>query len=226
MEQHNATLPVNEFDFRKELIRKGIHLCSLMIPLGYYFLPKPVALIVMLALALVSVLTDVARFYNASFSAFYYKIFHSILREHEVHAKKKNFTGATYVLISAVLCIALFPKVIAITSFSILIISDTASALFGRKFGKHKFSVGGMKKSWEGSSAFVLSAIAVILVTPKIAYLISEYCYAALAAICGAAAEVFSFDISDDNFAIPLVTGFLLWGMYLIFLPELQINSY
>ena len=226
MEQQNAPLHAIEFDFSKEFIRKGIHLCSLVIPVGYYFLPKSVVLELLLSLAVISILTDIARFYNKGFSSFYYKVFHSILREHEVLPKKKNFTGATYVVISAVLCIVLFPKIIAITSFSILIISDTASALFGRKFGKHKFKVGGMKKSWEGSIAFVLSAIAVIVLTPKISYVVSEYYYATLAAIGGAAAEVFSFDILDDNFAIPLVIGFMLWGMYLIFLPELQINSY
>ena len=149
-QQQAISLSIEE-DFRKELVRKLIHLSSLSIPLCYWFVvTKNIALEILIPLAFISLLADVARLYNSSFAKFYYTFFHSLLREHETTSKKKNLTGATYVLISAVICIALFPKIIFVTSFSVLIISDTASALFGRKFGKHKFKkIAGGKKSWE-----------------------------------------------------------------------------
>jgi dolichol kinase len=217
-----------EIEFRKELLRKFIHLFSLSIPICYwFFLSKETTLFAVIALAIISLCIDVARLYHESFAQFFNIIFQSILREHETTSKKKNLTGATYVLISAVLCVALFPKLIAITSFSILILSDTASALFGRKFGKHKFQkIAGGKKSWEGSIAFVVSAFAVILFIPKVRYSFVEYVCTFIAAVGGAVAELLSFDFLDDNLAIPLTIGFLLWGMYLVFLPELPINSY
>ena len=184
------------------------------------------ALTILIPLASFSLLTDIARLYNSTFAKFYYTFFQSLLREHETTGKKKNLTGATYVLISAVICIALFPKIIFVTSFSVLIISDTASALFGRKFGKHKFKkIAGGKKSWEGSIAFVLSAIPVILVTPKIEYRIGEYVLAIVSSVGGAIAELLSFDIFDDNFAIPLATGALMYVFYIAFFPELNLNS-
>lgn len=216
-----------EFDFRKEVIRKLIHLASLSIPLGYwFFLSQSVVLTVLIILTVFSLFVDIGRLFSPPFSKFYNSLFQSILREHETTEKKKNLTGATYVLISAVICIALFPKIIAVTSFSILIISDTASALFGRKFGKHKFKkIAGGKKSWEGSIAFVLSAIIVILFTPKIEYTFGEYVLAIIASVGGAIAELLSFDIFDDNFAIPLATGALMWLFYIGFFPEINLHS-
>ncbi|MBM4165415.1 MAG: dolichol kinase [Ignavibacteria bacterium] len=228
MSHQNVRSISGEIDFKKELVRKFIHLISLTIPISYWFwFSKETTLFLLIILAVISLAIDIARLYHTSFSQFYNIIFQSILREHETTDKKKNLTGATYVLISAVLCVALFPKLIAITSFFILIISDTASALFGRKFGRHKFnSIAGGKKSWEGSIAFVISAFAVILLTPKVRYSFVEYAYAFIAAIGGAIAELFSFDFLDDNLAIPLTIGFLLWGMYQVFLPEFPINSF
>ncbi len=73
-----------------------------------------------------------------SFAKIFYKVFGFLLRKHEIDKEKKNLTGATYVLISALICALIFPKVIFVTAFTILIISDTMAALIGRKFGKHK----------------------------------------------------------------------------------------
>ena len=51
----------------------------------------------------------------------------------------------------------------------------------------------------------------------------SDLLIAVIAGIVGAVAEVFSFDIIDDNFAIPVAIGAALWLMYALFLPELNI---
>ena len=50
-----------------------------------------------------------------------------------------------------------------------------------------------------------------------------EYVIAVVSGVIGALAEVFSFDIIDDNFAIPVAIGAALWLMYFLFLPELNI---
>jgi dolichol kinase len=205
--------------FQYELIRKGIHMMSLSIPISYYFISKQLALTLIIPLALVFIVADVLRSYHKPTFDLYNKVFGRMLRPHEKTLKKKTLNGASWVLISAAVCVLVFPKLIAITAFAILIISDTTAALFGRRFGTRKFN----DKTLEGSTAFVVSAAIVIMFTPKVQYLFMEYVIAIVSAVIGALAEVFSFDIIDDNFAIPIAIGGALWLLYLVFLPELNI---
>jgi len=147
-------------------------------------------------------------------------MFGFLLREHELDHKKKNLNGATYVLISALISVLIFPKVIFISAFSILIISDSAAALVGRKFGKRKF----LSKSLEGTLTFFVSACIVILFTPKVNGFFEEYLIGFIAAFVGAIVENVSFKLVDDNLSIPLSVGFTMWGLYLALLPNLDLT--
>jgi dolichol kinase len=209
----------NSVSFRFELIRKSIHMMSLSIPVCYYFLSKELMLILLIPLMLAFVTADLLRSFHKPTFALYNRVFGSMLRDHEKTLKKKTLNGASWVLISATVCVLLFPKLITITAFTILIISDTTAALVGRRFGTRRFN----DKTFEGSLAFVVSATIVILLTPKVQYMFAEYLIGVVSAVIGALAEVFSFDIIDDNFAIPVATGAALWLMYILFLPELNI---
>ncbi len=163
---------------------------------------------------------DVLRYFHVSTARLFYLIFGKLLRQHEVNSKTRTLNGATYVLLSATLCVLFFPKVIVITSFAILIISDSAAALFGRRFGKHRF----YHKSIEGSTAFVISAIIVVLVAPKVSYLPAEYLIGIIGAVVGAVAEILSYNILDDNIAIPLSVGSVMWLLYTWLLPFLNLH--
>lgn len=207
--------------FEFELMRKGIHMMSLSIPVAYYFIPKDLALMILVPLTLLFVIADVLRSFHEPSFRLYNRIFGRMLRAHEKTREKKTLNGASWVLLSATFCVLVFPKVITITAFAILIISDTLAALVGRRFGTRRFH----DKSLEGSSAFVVSAIIVILFTPKVQYAPAEYFIAIVAAVIGAIAEVLSFDIIDDNFAIPVAIGAAMWLMYALFLPELNVYS-
>jgi dolichol kinase len=122
------------------------------------------------------------------------------------------------VLLSAVLCVALFPKVIVITAFAILIVSDSAAALIGRRIGRTPF----LKKSAEGTAAFFVTAVLVVLLSPKITYAFSEYAIGIAAALVGTIVEASGIGI-DDNLTIPLSIGGAMWGLYAAFLPEVNI---
>lgn len=211
--------PVETVSFKNELLRKGIHLSSLSIPILYYYLDKQTALYLLLPVTVSFVIVDLLRSVHKPTFELYKRVFGSILRHHEQTVEKKTLNGASWVLISATLCVLIFPKVIAITAFTILIISDTVSALIGRKYGTKMFR----GKTLEGSTAFVLSAAICILFTPKVGNAVGEYLIAFVAAIFGALAEVFSFDILDDNFAIPFTIGFTLWIFYAWLFPELNV---
>jgi dolichol kinase len=114
----------------------------------------------------------------------------------------------------------IFPKVIFISAFSILIVSDSLAALIGRKFGKHKF----LSKSLEGTLTFFVSACIVILFTPKVGGFSEEYLIGFIAAFVGAIVENISFKLVDDNLSIPLSVGFTMWGLYLALLPNLELT--
>ena len=210
-----------ESDYRIEVIRKVIHLVSLSIPLTYYFIPKSTALILVIPLMVAFLTIDIARYYHKPVEEWFYKFFGFLLRKRESDKKKKTLNGATYVLISATICIMFFPKIIMIVGFSILIISDITAALIGRRFGKHKF----IAKSLEGSLAFFVSAIVVIALTPKIEYLPSEYLIGIAAALVGTIAEALPADI-DDNLSIPISVGAVLWLLYTILLPTLNVYKF
>jgi dolichol kinase len=206
--------------YRDELFRKLIHLNSLSIPIVYYFISTETAALILGILAGVALTLDLGRYLHPETGKIFYKIFGFLLREHELDHKKKNLNGATYVLISALIGVLIFPKVIFISAFSILIISDSTAALVGRKFGRHKF----LSKSLEGTLTFFISACIVILFTPKVSGFFEEYLIGFIASFVGAIVENVSSNLVDDNLSIPLSVGFTMWGLYLALMPNLELT--
>ena len=210
---HTATI-----DYKHELVRKAIHLFSLSIPTIYFFITKQLALCLLVPMTAAFIIIDIGRYYIPSIAQWFYKWFGWLLRRHETDINKKRFNGASNVLISALLCVLFFPKIIAINAFAILVVSDTTSALIGRRFGRHHF----LAKSLEGSLAFFVSAVLVILVAPKIARLPMEYIIGFIAAAIGTVVEALPIKV-DDNLSIPLSVGFSLWALYAWFLPAINL---
>ncbi len=209
-----------DHNYGAEVVRKGIHLLSLAIPVLYYFLPKTVALSILIPLTVIFFLSDVARLFLPSVGLLYERAFGWLLRPHEQHQRGRRLNGATYVLLSAVLCIWLYPKVIVITAFAILIVSDSAAALIGRRFGKRPF----LGKTLEGTSAFLATALGVVAVAPKVAYLPTEYLIGGAAAVLGALVEAGTPGI-DDNLSVPLSIGAAMWILYSLFLPAVDLYA-
>lgn len=205
--------------YRDELVRKLIHLFSLSIPVIYYFIPSSTSITILFYLTIFALLFDGGRFVSKSFAKLFYRVFGFLLRKHELDKEKKNLTGATYVLLSALICALIFPKVIFVTAFTILIISDTSAALIGRKFGKRKF----LRKSFEGTLSFFISASIVVIFTPKVGNFPMEYVIGFIAAFVGAIVENISYGLADDNLSIPISVGLTMWALYAIFFPNLNL---
>ncbi|MBS3946119.1 MAG: dolichol kinase [Melioribacter sp.] len=206
-------------DYQSEVLRKAIHLCSLSIPVVYYFITRELALTILIPLTILSLILDIGRYYIKPFSEFFYKFFGFLLRRHEKDEKRKSLNGATYVLISAVIVVSFFPKVFAVTGFAVLIIGDIAAALIGRKFGQTQF----LLKSLEGTLAFFVFSCVVILFTPKIEGNITEFVIGFIAVGVGAIAENISTGWADDNLTIPVSIGVTMWILYSILLPNLAL---
>jgi dolichol kinase len=199
-----------EKEYKQEIIRKGIHLCSLSIPICYSFWEKSTILWILLPITFLFFAVDMSIKVIKPLRELVQNIFGPIMRPHEL----KNeivLNGATWVFISACICILILPKLMVVCGFSILIISDTAAALLGKKYGKHKWFV---NKSIEGTASFAGTAIIDIVI---IGLLISAdwqyYVVGIAAAIIGSLVEAVSGVLKiDDNFSIPLSIGFMMWG--------------
>ena len=213
------TLDRGSIDYKVELLRKSIHFCSLSIPVIYYFITKELAVYLLVPLTAFAIILDLLRYFHPSISRLFYNIFGNMLRAHEKNHDKKTLNGATFVLISALLTVLIFPKVIGVTAFAILIIGDIFAALIGRRFGKHKF----LKKSLEGTTAFFITACIVVLLSPKVEGLFLEYIIGMIGAGVGAIAENLAYGFADDNLVIPISIGFTMWLLYWLLLPGLPL---
>jgi dolichol kinase len=207
-------------DYRSEFIRKLIHLCSLSIPTVYYFISKETALALLIPTFLAFFVVDLTRLFHEPTRAWFIRWFGWLLRKHESDTQTKRLTGATNILFSGIVCVLIFPKIITVNAFAILIISDITAALVGRRFGKRRF----FQKSLEGAAGFFVSAVIVVLLAPKVEGLGMEYAIGIVAAAAGAIIEALSTMI-DDNISVPLGIGFIMWGLYALLLPAVNLYS-
>ncbi len=197
-----------EIPYKQELLRKGIHLFSLSIPIIYIFVTREFALSILVPLALLAVAIDLLSQRRNIVRKWLFKIFGRILRSHEIRGGFV-LNGASWVLISAVICVFVFPKAIFVPAFSILIISDSTAALIGRKFGKTGF----MEKSLEGSIAFFISAILVIFIISYALQMPWTFLVVGIiGAFFGTISEAASKTLKvDDNLSIPVSIGIIMW---------------
>lgn len=131
-----------------------------------------------------------------------------IMRGSEV----SRMSGTPYYLGSALLAVGLFPKPIAALSLLFLACGDPMASLVGVLYGKHgpRFGNG---KSWIGTMGGIATCMGISLVfwnaVPGI-HGADFWALVVLGGLAGGLAELVPWDI-DDNFAIPVISGFALW---------------
>jgi dolichol kinase len=191
----------SQITFVSELIRKATHMGALVIPLFYYVLKieKSQMLMIMIPISVLMFIIDISRLRNWYFwRKIASKILSPIIRPHEIDG---DFTGASYILLTFCLTIALFSKPIAVAAICFIIVGDSFAAVIGRKFGKHRFY---KNKTIEGS----LSCLVGMLI---VAYLVPDINLSILIAGAFVATifEAYSFGI-DDNVTVPLLSGLFM----------------
>jgi dolichol kinase len=189
-----------------EFYRKVLHLLLILIPLAYHHFGKWPTLMVLSPIATIVVSLDYFRRSNPKIKMIFAKIFAPILREHELDGDK--LCGASFVALAACINFLLFKEEIAITSFLILIISDTLAALIGKSFPSQPF----FEKSFIGSAAFFISGFIILLSCG--AFFDSKawfYLFGFFALFCVTIIEARpSFLKLDDNFTIPIVFSVIM----------------
>ena len=99
----------NDKAFKKELFRKAIHLSSLWIPAAIYFMPKIVLIPILLIILIGNVILEYGNFKKYPWARKSFGVlFFRTLRNKETSRENFQFTGAIYVLLSALLCLCLF----------------------------------------------------------------------------------------------------------------------
>lgn len=188
-----------ELSYGGEFLRKLTHLFAFIIPGTYVFLElsREVMLAIMIPIALGMIVIDVSRLRGWKLWRLLRKIISPMIRESETQG---NFTGAFYILTTACVVIGLFSRPVAALSLAYIIAGDPASALIGRKFGRHKFRT----KSLEGSLAFLVAAILISLIMPDIPLVVKL-----IGALVATITEAVSFNV-DDNTTVPLVSGLVI----------------
>ena len=214
----NILLLMEERDrlkLRYEIARKTIHLASLSIPLIYSLISRELVLLILIPLFTGFFVVDVLKNFIAPVARWYHKTFDAMLRSHELKSESLHLNGATYMMMAALLLVLFFPKLIAITAFTIVAVSDTIAAVIGKSFGKHKFG----EKSIEGSLAFFVSAVLLVALFPRLNIFIGIIMAAAATLTEAYSGRIGKFKI-DDNLSIPLVTAAAGMLCYRLFIPE------
>ncbi len=199
--------------YRQEVYRKLIHLSSFWMVALIWFFPYPKMLLVCLfgiCLILNLLLEHAYANGNCRIRKIYSFFFGKMLRDQQPQPGQWVVSGAPPVWAAAVLAVLLFPVKIASIALGVMLLADTAAALIGRRYGKHK-TVNG--KSIEGVAAFCFSGIALSLAMLAAGGFLTGCTAAAavLGTVLAAGAELFEKQIRlDDNFTIPVITGLCL----------------
>jgi dolichol kinase len=197
---------MTQISMQNELIRKALHFMLLLVPIAYCHYGKWHSLIFIASISAIVVGLDYARRTNPQIKIIFAKIFGIVLRKHELEGTK--LCGASWVALAACLTFFLFKKEIAVTAFTILVISDAASAIVGRAIPSQAF----FEKSRAGAAAFFSTGLAVLIVCGLIFHAQTWfYLFGLFALSCTTIIESRPslFGI-DDNFTIPISFAFIV----------------
>ncbi len=181
--------------FRGELIRKAIHLCSLIIPISYFIFNPAVIITALFAAFLFSSAIDLIRLYgNYAVRKFMGVAIGFMIRPRE----KKSFSGATTIVFAGLLVYLFYDLPIAAAAMVIIIVGDTAAAIIGRIVGKIRFD---NKKSLEGTLAFIMFSLLGMLLIPGL-----DFQLGLVGVLLGALFEILPIPV-DDNISVPIISG-------------------
>ncbi len=200
---------------KNESIRKSIHLFSSVVPFSYYFIPREIEIVLLSVMLILMLSIDIGRARSKPVRDLYDKYLGNILRHHETEAGGFKLTGGSYIVLAFLLCAVLFPKPLAITAMFIVIFCDSMAAIIGILFGKHRIT---KDKTMEGSLAFLLTGLLIVLLSPKLTDTPIEIYVAVASVLLTTIVELLPIKV-DDNIIIPMFFGAVYLILLKIFIP-------
>jgi dolichol kinase len=206
---------MENISYRAEIYRKLFHILLLIFPVSYFFLTKAQLMIFISICAVLIVGLDLSRQKFPKMKVIADKIFGKIFRVHEAN---DQLSGASYFIIAACITFAFFPKITAITAFTILAISDASASLVGQKISSEKF----FEKSRAGSAAFFLSGFIIVIFYGIIfEQSFSYYLFGIFALITTTIVEARpSLLKMDDNLTIPLSFSVVMLLFHMVWIYQ------
>jgi dolichol kinase len=211
----NGITENNSTPFKGEIFRKMIHYSSAAIPIGYLYIEKNIVLLILGILLALMALVELIKYKSDAVYWLYLKYFKDMLREHEYDKHRFRVNGASWVILSAIFCILVFPKLIAVTGLLMLSFADSTSALLGRLFGKKQYAP---NRSYVGTAVFFAVGLLVAFLAPKYFYTVKEFSISLIMVAATTIADGLSLPV-DDNFTIPVVSCFVLYLLYMLLYP-------
>lgn len=191
------------------LVRKVWHMITGLGIISCYMsgMPQPTILTILGALFLWSVTMETLRLRNPALNEKCIRFFSPLIRSSEVN----RISGMPYYLASSVLAIAIFPKPVAILSLFYLALGDPLASLVGILYSSRSVKIFNGKSLHGTAAGYVVCAAATWLFLRSMGmHGLDLIRLTLLGGFAGALAELLPFEL-DDNFTIPMVSGFLLW---------------
>lgn len=223
IEQRNAVNSIagvaKVFDLRVRsdlhLMRKLWHMLMGLFMVGVYMagLTRSQGVLVLGFFLALNLAVETARLRIPAMNEIIVRFWGPLMRSCEVN----RYTGTPYYIASSLIAVGIFPKPIAALSIAFLAVGDPIASLFGILYGDKsiRFSNG---KSLIGTAAgmFACAGVAFLFLhfmnqtqfmELKLEHLLI---LSGIGGIAGGGAELLPMEV-DDNFAIPVVSGFMLW---------------
>lgn len=186
-------MPPGEFLF--ELLRKSVHLVSILIVLIYEFFGKEAVLWVLTTFLVIVLFLDYFRLEHNMKIPFFYTMY----RENEAN----RLGGHIFFSLGAITVLALCSKEIAYVAVLMTTFGDMAGALIGKFYGKMRvfYKIFKNDKSIEGSaSEFIVDFLIgmLILGNPLISFVMAFTATLTETAV----------NKIDDNLVVPILSGF------------------
>ena len=186
-----------------EVLRKSIHLGSIVVPVAAAFVDRTTMVLVLASVAIFLIVTDFMKLRHHRFKTMFLSIFGRMLRESE---QSGAMTASTIIVTSSALTILIFRREIAVAVLVFVVLGDSAAALVGRHLGRIRL-LG--KRTVEGSMAMLLACLfASSGLMYASAYL--GWSLTVLSLVVGSVvatiAELIELPL-DDNLRIPILAG-------------------
>ncbi len=182
---------------RGELPRRLFHgFGSLAIAIAGLVVPDHLFLPLLIAAAVAFVGLDTARFFSRRVNRWFLRVFRVLMRDRET----SRITGASYVVLGAVLAFLLYGNVVGAMAVSFLAVGDPVSGAIGGKWG----GLLTRKKSLASSVGCLAVCLAVAAVFAcGLGFPIGA---AGIGAFFAAVVESLPLPV-DDNLTIPVISG-------------------
>ncbi len=173
------------------------------IPIAGIFAPENGLTLALAVLAAVALALDLARFGIGPLNRVYLRWMAPLLKSDE----ESHITGATYMLVAALLIFWLYGKDVGVPVMFFLSLGDPVAAIVGRRMPGPRL----MGKSPGGAAAFAVAGAAAASVL--LAFGAIEYHWALwVGAVIAALVELAGIP-PDDNLTIPIIAGTAMWAM-------------